>query len=163
MSIIDQVAQTVYDWNWATQIRESEVVFPVIESVHVMALALIVGTIAMVDLRLLGFILREAPAMDVEKRVVPVTWAGFAVMAVSGLLLLASEAAKIVHNPAFIAKLVLLTLAGLNVAFFHLRAKPLLQAAPVEDPAPLPARVGAGLSLGLWVAVIAAGRAIAYF
>jgi hypothetical protein len=84
MAVIESVAQLVYDTSWATAIRESEVVFPVIESVHVMALALIAGTIAVVDLRLLGVVLRQAPAVQVERRIVPITWAGFVVMAISG-------------------------------------------------------------------------------
>jgi len=163
MSVIESVAQAVYDTDWATAIRESEVVFPVIETVHVMALALVAGTIAVVDLRLLGLALREAPAAEVERRIVPITWIGFAVMALSGGLLLASEAAKIIHNPAFIAKVVLLALAGANVALFQFWAKPKLEAAPADGPVPVPARIGASLSLGLWLAVIAAGRAIAYF
>jgi len=163
MSIIEQVAQLVYDTGWATEIRESEVVFPLIETVHVLALALMAGTIALVDLRILGLALRDVPAVEVEKRIVPLTWAGFAIMAISGTLLLASEAAKIIHNPAFIAKVVLLALAGANMGLFQWKAHPALLAAPVDGPAPASARLGAGVSLALWAAVIAAGRAIAYF
>ncbi|NOW47443.1 hypothetical protein FHW96_003623 [Novosphingobium sp. SG751A] len=163
MGLIEVLAQWLYDTDWATAIRESEVVFPAIETVHVLALALMVGTIALVDLRLLGAALREAPAAEVERRIVPVTWAGFAVMAVSGFLLFASEAAKIIHNPAFIIKFAAMVLAGLNVALFHWRAKPLLLAVPVGGPVPVPAQVAAAVSLGLWLVVIAAGRAVAYF
>jgi hypothetical protein len=163
MALIEPLAQWLYDTDCATAIRESEVVFPAIETVHVLALALMVGTIALVDLRLLGAALRDAPALDVERRIVPVTWAGFALMAVTGLLLFASEAAKIIHNPAFIVKFAAMVLAGANVALFHWRAKPLLLAAPVGGPVPAPAQAGAAVSLALWLVVIAAGRAIAYF
>jgi len=163
MSIFETVAQAVYDTSWATAIRESEVVFPVLEGIHVLGLALVAGTIAVVDLRLLGLVLRGAPAGEVERRIVPITWAGFVVMAVTGSLLLASEAAKIVHNPALWVKLVALTLTGVNVAVFHFRAKPLLRAALPDAPVPAPARAGAAVSLALWLVVIAAGRAIAYF
>lgn len=163
MSLVDSVAQAVYDTGWATAIRESEVVFPVIETVHVMALALIVGTIAVVDLRLLGVVLRDAPAGDVERRIVPITWVGFAVMALSGGLLLASEAAKIIHNPAFIVKFVAMGLAGANVALFHWRARPQVLATPAGQTLPVQARLAAIASLTLWLVVIAAGRAIAYF
>jgi hypothetical protein len=163
MSVIDSVAQAVYDTGWATGIRESEVVFPVIETVHVMALALIAGTIAVVDLRLLGVALRDAPAGEVERRIVPITWVGFVIMALSGGLLLASEAVKIIHNPAFIAKFVAMGLAGVNVGLFHWLARPQVLAAPVGAPLPVSARVAAVVSLSLWLVVIAAGRAIAYF
>jgi hypothetical protein len=163
MSLVETVAQAVYDAGWATAIRESEVVFPVLEAVHVIGLALVAGTIAIVDLRLLGLVLRDAPASEVERRIVPITWAGFAVMALTGSLLLGAEAAKIVHNPALIVKLAALALVGINVAVFHWKARPALRATTPGAPVPASARAGAIVSLLLWLVVIAAGRAIAYF
>lgn len=163
MALIEPLAQAVYDTDWATAIRESEVLFPVLEAIHVMGLALVAGTIAVVDLRLLGLVLRDAPPRAVERAIVPWTWAGFAVMALTGSLLLASEAAKLVHNPALWVKLVALALAGGNVALFQWRASPALHAVPAGGAVPGAARAGAALSLALWAVVIAAGRAIAYF
>ncbi|MEW6598932.1 MAG: DUF6644 family protein [Pseudomonadota bacterium] len=155
--------QVVYDTPWATAIRESEVLFPVLETIHVLTLGLIAGTISVVDLRLLGFVLKDIPAGQLERRIVPATWAGFAVMAITGSLLLASEAAKLEHNPAFLAKLALLFLAGANVLFFQVFAHPKLEGAPTDQPLPLLVRASAGLSLIVWIGVIAAGRAVAYF
>jgi hypothetical protein len=155
--------QAVADTPWATSIRESEVVFPALESVHVLSLMLMAGTIAVVDLRILGLVLRTTPAVEIERRVTPTTWAGFAVMAITGGLLFASEAADLQHNPAFLAKIALLALAGLNVLFFHMVARPRLLAAPSRGAAPAAARLSAGASLLIWSFVIVAGRAIAYF
>ena len=155
--------QAVYDTAWATAIRESEVVFPVLETIHVLTLALIAGTISIVDLRLLGVVLTDVPAADIECRIVPATWAGFAVMVITGSLLLGSEAAKLEHNPAFLTKLVLLLLAGSNVTFFQFFAHPRLVGLETGRAAPLVVRISAGLSLAIWAGVIAAGRAVAYF
>ncbi len=138
-------------------------VFPAIESVHVIALALMAGTIALVDLRLLGAIWRDVPAHDVERRIVPVTWFGFALMAISGGLLFAAEAVKIIDNRAFQVKLVLLLLAGLNMILFQWTSPPRGRAGRAGQALPLPARTGAALSLLLWTGVIATGRAIAYY
>ena len=155
--------QALADTPWATAIRESEVVFPALESVHVLSLTLVAGTIAVVDLRVLGLVLRAMPAAEIERRVTPTTWAGFTLMAITGGLLLASEADDLQHNPAFLAKVGLLALAGLNVLFFHAVARPRLLAAPPEGPAPTAARLSAGASLVIWGSVIVAGRGIAYF
>ena len=151
--------QLLYDTSFATAIRESEVVFPVLESVHVLSLALMVGTIAIVDLRLLGLVLPQTSPLAVERRIVPLTWVGFVVMAATGSLLFAAEAAKLEHNPAFIAKAILLLLAGLNMLVFQWGIKSGLQ----ENAVPLRARMGAAASLTLWAGTVAAGRAIAYF
>jgi hypothetical protein len=98
----------------ATSIRESDFVFPLIETVHVLAITLLAGTVAAVDLRLLGVILKREKVSDVAGQVLPLTWAGFAVMMTTGLLLFASEAQKSYGNMAFRVKILLLILAGLK-------------------------------------------------
>lgn len=155
--------QAIYDTPFATTIRESEVVFPVIESVHVLSLALMAGTIAVVDLRVLGVVLRHTPAVRVERQITPLTWLGFAVMAASGALLFIAEAADLKHNPAFLTKVALLILAGVNMAIFQWHSRPRLAGLGAASRAPLAARLGAAASLALWACVIVAGRAIAYF
>jgi len=158
---MQDILQWIYDTSLSTSIRESEITFPALESVHVLSLTLMVGTIAIVDLRVLGWILRDVPAFEVERRIVPATWIGFVVMAISGLLLFGAEAAKLGHNPAFLIKVALLILAGLNMAAFQLFQRPSLSLANAQISGG--ARIGAGLSLFLWMSIVAAGRAIAYF
>jgi hypothetical protein len=163
MALIAELCQRLYDTPFATSIRESDVTFSALETIHVLSLALIVGTIAIVDLRLLGVVLKDTPAERIERSVVPVTWGGFAVMATTGGLLFVSEAAKIQSNPAFRVKLVLMGLAGINVLLFHLFLKRRLAAVGRGAPIPGPIRASAAASLALWTGVICAGRAIAYF
>lgn len=163
MTLVSNLCQSLYDTPFATAIRESEVTFPALETVHVLGLALMAGTIAIVDLRLLGVVLTQAPAPEIERRVVPATWAGFLLMAATGGLLFAAEAAKLPGNPAFQVKIALMGIAGVNVALFHLFLKRRLSGALPGARLPAPVRASATASLLLWAGVIAAGRAIAYF
>jgi hypothetical protein len=147
----------------ATSIRESDFVFPLIETVHVLAITLLAGTVAAVDLRLLGVILKREKVSEVAEQVLPLTWVGFAVMMVTGALLFLSEAQKSYGNLAFRAKMVLLILAGLNPLIFHSTVYRSVGAWDDAPVVPRRARAAAIASLALWSGIIIAGRAIAYF
>jgi len=146
-----QFCQWLYSSGLGTAIRESIWIFPIVETVHVLGIALLAGTVSLLDLRLLGVILKNQSVAQVARQVLPLTWAGFAVMAVSGFLLFAAEAADSCGNTPFRIKLVLMGLAGLNALVFHRN--------PVT---PVRARIAGGFSITLWAGVICAGRAIAY-
>jgi hypothetical protein len=142
--------------------RQSSWAFPAFDTVHTLGIVLVAGTIMLVDLRLLGLGLRSVPVAQLVARIVPSTLWGFGLMLVSGGLLFSSEAVKMYHSPAFRIKLVLLALAGLNALIFH---RTIYRDAPNWDPAsaaPARARLAGLLSLVFWIAIIAAGRAIAY-
>jgi hypothetical protein len=115
----------------------------------------------LVDLRLLGLGLRGVPVTQLVRRIVPATLAGFGLMLVSGGLLFSSEAVKMYYSPAFRIKVVLLALAGLNALIFH---GFVYRDAVHWNPGSVPAgaRLAGLLSLVFWIAIIAAGRAIAY-
>jgi len=104
----------------ATAIGENEILFPWIESVHVLAIVLVFGTISIVDLRLLGIASLDLPVRRVMRDVIPYTWGAFTIAAITGSLMFASDAVHYAHNRLFQAKLVLLALAGLNMGLFHL-------------------------------------------
>jgi hypothetical protein len=143
-------------------LRQSNWAFPTLDVIHTLGIILVAGTIMLVDLRLLGLGLRSVPVAELVARIVPATLAGFALMLVTGGLLFASEAVKMYHSPAFRIKLVLLALAGLNALIFH---RTIFRDAANWDPgsiAPARARLAGLLSLVFWMAIIAAGRAIAY-
>lgn len=146
----------------AEYVRENESAFPWIESVHVLAITIVVGSIAIVDLRLLGYASRDRPVAALTDDVLPCTWTAFLAAVVSGALLFASNAPNYAHNPYFRAKLLLLLLAGLNMAWFQAWAAPALRTqAPGQAP-PWPARLAGALSLLLWIGVVAAGRWIGF-
>jgi succinate dehydrogenase hydrophobic anchor subunit len=160
---LPEICQWLNDTRIATLIRESDVVFPVIETVHVLAITLLAGTVAIVDLRLLGLILRRERVSAIAGRILPLTWVGFAAMSASGVLLFLAEAAKSYANPAFRFKMLLLLVAGLNPLLFHFTVYRGVSAWDEAPVAPRRARLTAILSLTLWSAIIVAGRAIAYF
>jgi hypothetical protein len=158
-----QICQWLNDSSLATAIRESDLVFPIIETVHVLAITLLAGTVAILDLRLLGVILKRERVSQIAGQILPLTWAGFAAMFLSGALLFLAEAAKSYANPAFRLKMLLLIVAGLNPLIFHSTIYRNVAAWDDAPVAPWRARLTAILSLTLWSGIIVAGRAIAYY
>ncbi len=159
---IATLLQSLYDTDLAGQIRENELAFPCIESIHVLAITLVVGTIAIVDLRLLGLASRERLVSRVTSDVLPLTWTAFAVAAVSGFLMFMSNAPAYSHNGYFRAKLVLLALAGLNMAVFQAYVSQDQDRWDKALPTPRGVRIAAAISLLLWVLVVASGRWIGF-
>jgi hypothetical protein len=146
----------------ADSIRENDNLFPLIESVHVLAICLVIGSVFAVDLRLLGLAWTGRPASKVTGGIIPLTWAAFACAAASGSLLFISHATKYLANGWFDAKLALIGLAGLNMMAFHvIGARDQAQWDARVRP-PLRARAAGALSLLLWVAVVACGRWIGF-
>jgi hypothetical protein len=142
--------------------RESNYWFPALNFVHLCGLLAAAGTIVFWDLRLLGVGLRRAPVSQVGKSLLPWAWSGFAVMFLSGSLLVAMEAGRLYFNIFFRFKVALLILAGLNVLLFHFTVHRKVDAWDLSPRAPLQARLAGGLSLLLWFGILAMGRAIGY-
>jgi len=146
----------------ADSIRENDLLFPLIESVHVLSICLVVGSILVVDLRLLGIASTNQPVSRVTRAILPLTWSAFVVAVVSGGLLFISNATKYLGNGYFIAKLILIVAAGVNMAIFHVVvARDLLRWDNKTAP-PLRARLAGGFSILLWIAVVACGRWIGF-
>lgn len=163
MPLLQHLCQLLYDSQIGTAIRESDYAFSIFESIHVLGITLLVGTIAILDLRMLGIILRPISVTRIARTVFPLTWAGFAIMVSSGFLLFWAEAAKNYSNPAFRIKLVLLVLVGLNPLIFHTTIYRRVHEWESQELSPWRARAAAAASLSLWGGIIVAGRAIAYF
>jgi hypothetical protein len=163
MTTILAVCQWLYDLPWVVQLEESDNLFPIIESVHVLGIGLMAGTIITVDLRVLGLVFRQEPVRRIAAALLPYTWWGFALMLVSGIPLFAAESVKVIYNPAFRIKLLLLALAGANAALFHGTVYRTVDRWGRGSPSPLAARVLAGMSAALWFGVIVSGRLIAVF
>lgn len=143
-------------------IRGISWLFPLIETVHVLAIVLVVGTIAIVDLRILGFTARSRPLAEVAASVLPFTWASFSLAVISGSLLFASDAADYAHNLPFQVKMLLLLLAGANMLLFHwlTRGARLREADLVRLPVLW--RASGAASLLFWISVVVAGRWIGF-
>jgi hypothetical protein len=143
-------------------ILESEWAFPTIESVHVIAIALVIGTISIVDLRLLGLASRKRGFTELSHEVLPWTWLAFVVAAIAGLLLFISHATEYFDNTAFRIKLLLILLAGLNMIYFHLFTCRNVAEWDRNPAVPLAARIAGGISLMCWIAVVGFGRWIGF-
>jgi hypothetical protein len=142
-------------------IRSSTWLFPTIESVHIVGLALVIGSVMWLDFRLLGFSKRASVA-DVSRTVMPTTWIGFGVAVVTGTLLFASEAAMCYQNLAFRLKMLMLVLIGVNAGCYEFLARHKRKEWGIERDTPASAKMTAAVSLVLWCGVIVAGRWIAY-
>src|SRR5579864_7030834 len=99
---------------WASGIKHSAWQFPVIESIHSLALSTMLWPAAILDLRLLGLVMPRRPVSQVASQFLPWVWTGFTVMLLSGAMLFASEAVKCYKSPFFRVKVTLLAVAGLN-------------------------------------------------
>jgi hypothetical protein len=143
-------------------LHESQYMYPLVESAHVLTLGLFVGTAALLDLRLLGLALRQVPVSELIRRLLPWTVVGFVVMVVTGVLLFYAIPVRTYHSIFFRIKVVMLIVAGVNVWMFHRRVQPGMVDWDRDRVAPRPARMAAIASLVLWAAIIVAGRMIAY-
>jgi hypothetical protein len=146
----------------ATTISENESIFPWIESIHVLAIVLVVGTISIVDLRLLGVASLDRPVRRLMGDVLPLTWGAFALAAITGSLMFSSDAVHYAHNFFFRGKLVLLVLAGINMTVFHLIGTGDIARWDAAGQTPVTAKAAATISLLVWIAVVAFGRGIGF-
>jgi hypothetical protein len=146
----------------ARTISENEVLFPWIESVHVLAIVLVVGTVAIVDLRLIGVASLDRAAARLMRDVLPFTWGAFVIAAITGSLMFSSNAKIYAHNFFFQGKLVLLALAGLNMAVFHVVGAGDIRHWGATRRTPLAAKAAGAASLLVWAAVVAFGRWIGF-
>lgn len=158
---LEQALTRLQDLNFPTQIRESDWLFPTIETVHVFALVLVVGTIMIVDLRLLGLSNKERPFSQVASEMLPWTWAAFSIAATAGLLMFSSKAVTYYSNIPFRLKMVCLLLAAINMALFHWLGTRRLETWDRKRP-PLAAKFAGAASLLLWTVIVAAGRWIGF-
>jgi tryptophan-rich sensory protein len=158
---LEQALARLQNLGLPTQIRESDWLFPTIETVHVFALVLVVGTIMTVDLRLLGFANKERPFSEVASEMLPWTWTAFAIAALAGMLMFSSKALTYYGDIPFRLKMVCLLLAGINMVMFHWLGTRHLAVWDRGRP-PWAAKFAGGASLLLWTTIVAAGRWIGF-
>jgi hypothetical protein len=146
----------------AEAIQFSPTAFPWIESTHVLALSIVVGAILIVDLRLIGIGAHRRGARRLIVELLPFTWVAFVVAVVSGGLMFISNASMYWDSSVFLAKMVAIALAGLNMAVFHLTAHRRIADWDEVIPPPAAARLAGVVSLCLWVVIVFLGRWIGF-
>jgi hypothetical protein len=144
-------------------VSQSTYGFAAIDMFHVAAVSVVFGTIAVLDLRLTGAAFSDFSVTDLSRQVLPWTWTAFAVAAISGVLLFTGQAVKYAMNLAFLAKLGLMAIAGLNVLVFHFITYRGVEKWDHGVAAPWSAKLAGALSLMIWIAVAAYGRFTAYY
>ena len=128
-------------------------VYPMLEVLHILGIALLVGNLVLLELRVWGF----GPALPMEplaRLALMVALAGFGLVAASGLTMFAGQPAELIANRVFVVKMGLVMLGGINAAVFHARHG-LRRLDGI-------AKAQTALSLGLWIVVMILGRWIAY-
>jgi hypothetical protein len=146
---------------FAIAIAESTWLFPIVETVHVLALTVVVGSVAMMDLRLLGVGSKDRAASEVISSSLPWAWSAFAVAFCAGSMMFSSKAATYYVNVPFRIKMLCLALAAVNMLFFHFFTARGMAAWDRGTP-PRAARLAAACSLTLWVVIVATGRWIGF-
>jgi hypothetical protein len=129
---------------------KNSLLFPGIQSIHLVGIALLVGTIILIDLRVLDFALNRFRLEEIRRRCEPWTRAGLAIMLITGPILFASDISRYTKNPAFLFKMAVLFVALLF--HFETRTRPDKYG-----------KLGAVVSIALWTCVVLGGRAIADF
>jgi hypothetical protein len=150
-------------WTWLETRPLSEYIgftwwFPLLESIHVIAVTFLVGSIVMLDLRLLGLTARHHPVSRIAGEVVPWTLGAAALAVVAGVGMFVTQASRYAGNVAFQIKLALLLVAFVNMAVFHYHTVRRIGEWDTAARASRPARVAGALSLLLWVGILLAGR-----
>src|SRR5215831_8545510 len=146
---------------FAVSIAESTWLFPFFETLHVLFLTIVVGSVVMMDLRLLGIGSRDRAITELTGAVLPWTWSAFAAAATFGSLLFCSKAATYYVNIPFRIKMVCMFLAALNMLIFHLVSERDVSAWDRGRP-PLKSRMAGAISIGLWIVIVATGRWIGF-
>jgi hypothetical protein len=147
------LGQAMRQWLW---------LYPAVETAHIAGIALLFGSIAVLDLRLLGFS-RSISVKRLSSHVLPWTAASFALIVPSGLMMFVAHASEFIASPVFALKMGLIFAAGVNAAVFHAGIFRSSKNWESDAAPPTAARAAGAVSLVLWLCVIACGRLLAYF
>ena len=146
----------VADW-----VASSPIGFPNVEVVHVISICVVFGTVAIMDLRLLGLATNTDRVTDLSRDTLTWTWGAFVLAAISGTLLWMSKAHVYMRDPWFYAKMILIGVAGVNMAIFHVVTWKTIGQWDRGRP-PRSAKIAGLSSLALWIIVIFCAREIGF-
>ena len=155
------IVHTIHDSALSEWLRSSLKAMPIVEAIHVMTGALVFGTIAVVDLRLLGWSSMHRAYSRIHGELLNWTWGAFGVSAGTGVLLFMVNSVSYYGNTAFRLKMLAILLAGVNMALFEMGVGR-NTAAWDKGEVPGRARLAGAVSLTIWVGVIFFARWIGF-
>jgi hypothetical protein len=141
-------------------VAETTWVYPALETMHTIGMALLIGSLGLVDLRVLGY-KPELPLIETQ-RLLPLAWLGFTLNAFSGTLLFVSDSVMFYSSYTFRIKIALIILGGINAALLGHKVFQPSASGVAPSPPTRGAKWIAGTSLVFWFGAIIAGRLIAY-
>jgi len=159
---VESILQKIYNWPISETIRTDYFWFPFFESIHVIAVTLVVGSIFIVDLRLLGITSNKKPVTELAKEVLPWTWGLFVIGVFAGSMMFISKATNYYNDEYFRYKMLFILLAGLNMAIFHLFTFKTVVHWDRDVPTLMGAKIAGGLSMFFWIIVVFCGRWIGF-
>jgi hypothetical protein len=160
--MLEQFCEWLQETGLGIAVRESEFLFPWFESLHVLMIALVVGSIAVVDVRLLNWGLRDRPISRLMAEVLPLTRLAFLGALITGFVLFVSQATSYLHNTPFQVKMLLLLVALINIGFFHLVTARSIARWDTDGVPPTRVQLAGGTSLVLWIGIVGFGRWIGF-
>jgi hypothetical protein len=158
-----ELARQLSDSAIGTALRESLILFPLIEGIHLLGLALSFGLIFFTDLRLIGLFMKDVPVSTILNGLRRWIFAGFALTFITGFLLFWAEAESMIENPAFLIKSAAVVVALINAVAFELAWGKRGAAWVDQAIAPVAARLAGWVSLTFWSAATVGGRLIPYY
>ena len=158
--------ESLFDWignsSVGVYMAENATAFPLVEGLHVLSISIVIGVIAVVDLRLVGLASKSYRVTRLSGTLLPLTWIAFVAAVITGLLLFASKPQGYFDNIFFRVKMITLVLAGVNMLVFHLLTWRGVHSWDASDRMPPGARAAGAISLVLWVVVVICGRWIGF-
>jgi hypothetical protein len=162
MDAIEGAIQWINDSAFANAVRDSFWVFPSIETVHVIAIVIVLGSITRLDMRLMGLTRPDRPVTEVTGEMLPWTWTSFVIAAMFGFMLWASKPFDYFGIAFFGVKMLLILLAGINMLVFQFGIYRTVEVWD-RDPIPPPAvRLAGAISMAFWLCVLVCGRLIGF-
>ncbi len=152
----------LHDTSFSVTMRDSIWAEPIVETIHVLTLTVFLGFVLLLDLRLLDLAMRRRRVSEMFEQLNPGLFGGFAVMVVTGLLLFSGDPVAFFSTLFFKLKMIMLVVAGLNVLLFNFTVGRRLDEWDAALRTPWGAKAAGIASLVLWIAIVAAGRGIAY-
>lgn len=162
MDIIVSILQAIHDLGFSERLRNSSWLFPAVETIHVIAIVYVFGSIARLDLRLMGWAWTDRPITQITEEMLPYAWTGFAIAAVFGTMMWMSDPLTYLGVTFFDVKMIALALAFTNMFYFQSVILPSAAKWDSDPVPPRPVRLAGALSLSLWLLVLVCGRFIGF-